>query len=143
MTPSRSSAAGPERRRRVVAGEWRRRLLRAGHRGLALAAFAAVCFTYGSGLLLGYHPTFAKAGHWPVAVFGWVFIGVGLAALTGVPRADDRWQFALAEAWVCCWFALLVSFWNGPVGWNGAVSWLGVGSLLLVASGWPDWKDKP
>lgn len=126
-----------------MTGGWRRLLLAAGHRGLALAVFAAVCAAYGTGLLLGYTPTFAKAGHWPVSVFGWVFIGVAAACLTGVTRADDRWQYATAEAWVACWFALLVSFWNGPVGWAGAVSWLGVGALLLVASGWPDWTGKP
>lgn len=121
---------------------WRAITDRAGHRGLALATFAAICFTYGTGLILGYQPTFAKAGHWPVGVFGWVFTGVGVTCLTGVLRHDDRWQFAVAEAWVCCWYALLVSFWSGPVGWNGATSWLGVGGLLLVAAGWPDWHGK-
>lgn len=122
---------------------WRELAGRAGHRGLALAAFACVCFTYGTGLIIGYQPTFTKAGHWPIMWFGWIFIGTGLVCLTGILRKDDRWQFAVAEAWVACWFALLVTFWNGPVGWNGAVSWLGVGILLLVASGWPDWKAKP
>jgi hypothetical protein len=111
---------------------------KAGFRGLGLSAFAAVCFAYGSGLELGYRPTFVEALGLHIPVFGWMFIGLGFFSLTGVLAKRDKWHFAFCELCVWAWVILIATHWTAPYGWGASVSWMGVAGALLIASAWPE-----
>jgi hypothetical protein len=111
---------------------------KAGFRGLGLTAFATVCFAYGTALNLGYRPTFFSALGLSIPVFGWMFIGLGVFALTGVLLRRDRWHYAICELGVWAWVILIATHWTAPFGWGAAVSWMGVAGALLIASAWPE-----
>lgn len=111
---------------------------RIGFRGLGLTSFAAVCFAYGSGILLGYRPTFSSALGITIAAYAWGFIGVGAFALTGILASKDRWHYSICALWVSAWVFLIITHWTQPYGWAASVSWMGVAGALVIASAWPE-----
>jgi hypothetical protein len=119
--------------RRVLAA-----LRRFGHRGSVLIGYAAVCEAYGTGLAIGYAPTFHAAFHLPLTEFGWVFIATGVTVAAGAPRRRDGAHFALAVASATGWALLIATHWASAYGWAAGVSWAGVAAGLLLASAWPD-----
>ena len=118
---------------RVLAG-----LRRFGHRGSVLAGYAAVCEVYGTGLALGYRPTFHAAFHLPVAVFGWAFVAAGATVALGAPRRRDGLHYAVAVATASTWALLIGTHFASPYGWTAGVSWAGIALGLLLASAWPN-----
>lgn len=118
-----------------------------GHRGAILVAFAITAFSYGSGLVSGYHPTFAHALHFPMPVFGWGFIAFGILALSGMITRFEKVAFTTSALWTTFWIILLATHWTESFGWTAAISWLGLDLCLIVASGWPEihipWREKP
>jgi len=113
-------------------------LRRFGHRGSVLVGFAITCTAYGTGILLGYRPTFTEAYTVPVPVFGWVFLAVGVFAATGALAYRDSAQYAVGVAWTAAWAMLITTHWTAPYGWAAAVSWLGICLGLLLSSAWPN-----
>jgi NhaP-type Na+/H+ and K+/H+ antiporter len=97
-----------------------------------------VFVAYGSGLVLGYRPTFAVALHLQVTVFGWCWIGAGLFLLTGLLVTKDRWHFAVAALVMAAWALLLATHWEAPYGWAAAVSWMGPCALAILIASWPE-----
>lgn len=117
---------------------------RAGERGFALLACAAIDLAYGTGLLAGHTPALTHAVLiLPVRAWGWIWVITGVLLLTGVPLkgGDDAWHYALAVALKCTWGALILSYWaehGDPGGWASAAPWLGLAAILLLIAGWQD-----
>jgi hypothetical protein len=128
----------------TIAGLWRRARSswqQPGRRGTALVLIAAVFAAYGTGLLVGYRPTFAIALNLPVTVFGWVFVGSAVFVAVGAWLRSARWQFAYAVLVMALWALLLATHWTEPYGWAAAVSWMGPCALTVLIAGWPE--DRP
>ena len=112
--------------------------MRVGFRGLGLMAFACVCFGYGSSLELGYHPTFHAALTIATTTYGWIFIGLGAFALTGVLASKDMYHYTICALGVWAWVLLIATHWTAPYGWGASVSWMGVAGALIIAAAWPE-----
>src|SRR5215469_3523507 len=113
-------------------------LQRYGHRGSVLVGFALTCTAYGTGILLGYRPTFTEAYHIPVPIFAIVFFCVAVVALFGAYTSRDSLPYAIGVAWTAAWGMLITTQWTAPIGWAAAVSWFGICLGLILSSAWPN-----
>jgi hypothetical protein len=109
-----------------------------GRRGTALLLISATFCAYGTGIILGYEPTFASALHVPIIVYGWAAVGSGLFTLTGVPHPVARLQFSYAVMVTALWALLVATHWTESFGWAAGISWLSVSTLAFLVSGWPE-----
>jgi hypothetical protein len=120
---------------------------RIGRRGTTLLVFAVIDAIIGWSLLdpsvqparvPAYRVTAAVA---PFAVWGWLWIAVGLTCLGYAFVRTDRAGFAAAVSvklvWSSCFFATSL-FYGVPRAWLGGVTWGLVAALVFVISGWPE-----
>jgi hypothetical protein len=131
-------AGARQRAKRIVSAFAARWYSVFGYRGTALILVGAGVIAYGTGLVLGYHPTFRAAFGVGTRYMGWIWIGVGIASLFGATRKKDALFFALVNFAMTGWALLLATHWTAPYGWAAAVSWAIPDAIVLVGSSWPE-----
>ncbi len=118
--------------------------MRIGYRTIYLILLGATFTAYGTGIILGYRPTFFHVDHLSVFSIGWMFIGAGFFMLTGLfyqrrlRKESDRAYFSLAALISTAWATTISLLWTQPVGWTAAVSWICVSIGCVIAAAWPD-----
>jgi hypothetical protein len=117
---------------------------RVGRRGAFLLFLTVLDVSYGKALL---DTAVAALHHGPHLIFsqsvwGWVWIGVGLVALTGVPARQHDWlQFGVVAALKASWAALFADVWlvqHEPDGWVSLVVWLAFSLTVILVGSWPE-----
>jgi hypothetical protein len=143
----------------VTAGAWRtlpwwrhRAVLlrrRVGRRGAALLVFAFIDLTIGWSLvepesraqaqsLPSYQAMLAVA---PFAVWGWLWITVGLVCAAQAPARFDRVGYGAAIGIKVVWAGCFLASWliyAAPRAWLGAATWAVVAALVFLVAGWPE-----
>ncbi len=106
-----------------------------------LLLLGATFIAYGTGIVLGYRPTFTSLIGVPVLDVGWTFIGAGVFMFTSIlmhRRGSDRIYYSAAALFTAAWSTAISLFWSQAVGWTAAVSWMCVSVGCLITAAWPD-----
>lgn len=122
-----------------AAARWLAR--RTGRRGGFLAFLALIDWAYGQALVTAtvtlHHPDFLL----PLKTWGWIWIGMGFVAASGILARRDRVQYGAAATFKALWALLLVFEWtvqHVPQAWVSVVIWSGFTLITLLVSGWPE-----
>jgi hypothetical protein len=133
----------------LTVAPWHTRLGRKiGRRGTCLIVLAVMDISYGASLLAGHQPATTVAGKiWPLTVWGWIWIAIGVFLTTGIPLFHDRWHFAAAMALKATWAGLITIAWlTGAAdggAWGTAGVWLGFTAFVLLCAGWSEPAREP
>ncbi len=106
-----------------------------------LLLLGATFIAYGTGIVLGYRPTFTRLVGLPVLDVGWIFVGVGVFMFTSIlvqRQGSDRVYYAGAALFTAAWSMAISLFWTQAVGWTAAVSWMCVSVGCLITAAWPE-----